>query len=220
MFQSEKPTNYEEVYTGLVERLAEVDFNHCVTHLGVQNADDGFSLQIFARDCLIDGEGVKASDGTPLDFKIRIVAAHYLLHAGQGEETGQWMAYRDFKDGAFFHPSFAQTAEQKIAEHFSGRMTDLERSGEVNGGRRVDDLGGDVCLRFSAFPKIPVVLIFYDADDEFPSSARILFDSSAPRFLDMECLAVLGVILADELAEAVYPETDKLWSQRFSRFFK
>lgn len=203
MFQPEKPTNYEEVYTGLVERLEEVDFNHSVTHLGVQNADDGFNLKIFARDCLIDREGIKASDGTPLDFKIRIVAAHYLLHAGQGEETGQLVAYRDFKDGAFFHPSFAQTVEQRIAERFSGRIQDLKKSGETNGGRRIGGLGGDVCLRFSAFPKIPVVLIFYDADDDFPSSARILFDSSAPRFLDMECLAVLGMILADELAGAI-----------------
>jgi hypothetical protein len=203
MFQSEKPTNYEEVYTGLVERLEEVDFNHCVTHLGVQKADDGFNLRIFARDCLIDREGLKTSDGTPLDFKIRIVAAHYLLHAGQGEETGQWVAYRDFKDGAFFHPSFAQTVEQRIAEHFSGRMQDLEKSGEAKGSRQIGGLGGDVCLRFSAFPKIPVVLIFYDADDDFPSSARILFDSSALQFLDMECLAVLGMILADELAGAI-----------------
>ncbi|MBW2086755.1 MAG: DUF3786 domain-containing protein, partial [Deltaproteobacteria bacterium] len=42
----------------------------------------------------------------------------------------------------------------------------------------------------------------YNADEEFPSSARILFDTSAPQFLDMECLAVLGMILADQLTAA------------------
>ncbi|MBW2623688.1 MAG: DUF3786 domain-containing protein, partial [Deltaproteobacteria bacterium] len=200
MFQSEKPTNYEEVYSGLVERLGEVDFSHSTAHLGVvDNGNESWGLQIFARDCLIDRKGIRERTAGPLDFKIRIVAAHYLLHGGQGETSGEWVAYRDFKDGAFFHPSFAQSVEQEMARLFSGRMPGLEKAGKAVGGKPLDGLGGDICLRFDAFPFIPLALIFYDADDEFPSSARVLFDSSAPLFLDMECLAVLGMILADEL---------------------
>lgn len=204
MFQSEKPTNYEEVYQGLVEKLGEVDFSHSTAHLGVVDlGDESWGLRIFARDCLIDRKGIRGRTAEPLDFKFRIVAAHYLLHGGQGETTGEWVAYRDFKDGAFFHPSFAQSVEQEISRLFSARMPDLRKAGEAIGGEPLDGLGGDICLRFDAFPFIPLVLIFYDADDEFPSSARVLFDSSAPLFLDMECLAVLGMILADELAGAV-----------------
>ncbi len=203
MFQSEKPSNYEEVYRGLARRLSEVDFGHCQEHLGVVKAGRSRCLKIFARDCLVDREGIRASDGLPLDFKHRIVTAHYLLHKGRGEESGEWAAYRDFKDGAFFHPSFAQSVEQRIAQVFSGKIPELKKAGEANGAQPIEGLGGDVSLCFNAFPKIPMALIFYDADDEFPSSARVLFDSSAPNFLDMECLAVLGMILADELAGAM-----------------
>ena len=55
---------------------------------------------------------------------------------------------------------------------------------------------------FEALPKIPMMLTFYEADDEFPAEARTFYDLTAPNFLDLECLAVLGLILVLELEAA------------------
>ena len=55
-----------------------------------------------------------------------------------------------------------------------------------------------------------MALVFYDADEDFPASARLLFDASAPHFLDLECLAVLGLILCDQLAAADMAKTPPL----------
>ncbi len=201
MFRSDKPVNYEEVYGGLVERLARADYRHAMEHLGARDAGEWVALDAFGRTCLVGPEGVMAADGGPLDFTVRIVVAYDLLHGGLGELSGQWSAYRDFKDGAFFHASFSQIVETKIAGDFSGRLADLRAVAEKLGGKPLDaGLGGDFCCRFSALPRLPLALVFYDADEEFPSSARVLFDANAPLFLDMECLAVLGLILADQLA--------------------
>ena len=47
------------------------------------------------------------------------------------------------------------------------------------------------------------MLTFYDADEEFPAEAKLFYDLTAPNFLDLECLAVLGLMLVLELEEGV-----------------
>lgn len=200
MFRSEDPKNYEDVYLGLVDRLKRADYRHAMLELGARDAGEDVALDVLGRTCLVGPTGVKAADGRDVDFTVRIVLSYYLLHGGQGDQTGQWVAYRDFKDGAFFHASYAQIVENKIASDFSGRLPALTRAAQRLGGSPLNaGLGGDVCYRFPALPRVPLALVFYDADDDFPSSARVLFDAGAPRFLDMECLAVLGLILTDQL---------------------
>jgi hypothetical protein len=201
MFRSDAPINYEEVYQGLLGRLARADYRHAMLHLGARDAGENVRLESFGRTCLVGPGGVFAADGGPLDFTVRIVLAYYLLHGGQGEVSGQWAAYRDFKDGSFFHAAFARIVENKIAEVFSQRLPDLQRAAAALDGQPLEaGLGGDVCFKFPALPRVPLALVFYDTDDEFPSSAKVLFDAGATDFLDMECLAVLGLILADQLA--------------------
>jgi len=204
MFRSDKPTNYENIYEGLVRELAQADYEHAMVHLGALKAGDEIAMEVFGRTCLVGPRGVRAADGGSLDFTVRIVTAYYLLHAGRGDLKEEWRSYRDFKDGAFFNSAFNQTSEQRIASAFSGRIADLKVAAKALGGENLEEnLGGDFSARFDALPRIPLALIFYDADEDFPSSARILFDASAPHFLDMECLAVLGIILADQLTKAL-----------------
>lgn len=200
MFRSDKPINYEEVYSGLVDRLARADFRHAMRFLGARDTGENVAVDVLGRICLAGPNGVSAADGGDLDFTVRIVLAYYILHGGSGDLDGNWVAYRDFKDGAFFHAAFSQIVENEIAQCFSGRMAELELRGAVLGGQPLaSGLGGDLCFCFPALPRVPLVLVFYDADEDFSSSARVLFDSAAPKFLDMECLAVLGRILADQL---------------------
>ena len=201
MFRSDEPVNYEEVYKGLVERLARADYRHAMLHLGARDAGDKIAVDAFGRTCLVGPDGVEAADGGDLDFTVRIVLAYYILHGGAGDMADVWAAYRDFKDGAFFHAAFSQIVEDKIAHDFAGKISELEKTAKTMGGSDLDaGLGGDLCIRFPALPRTPLALVFYDQDDEFPASARVLFDASAPLFLDMECLAVLGLVLADQLA--------------------
>lgn len=203
MFRSDQPTNYEEVYEGLVDRLARADYRHAIGHLGARDAGEQVAVDVLGRTCLIGPQGVEAADGGALDLTIRICLAYYILRGGAGDLTGRWAAYRDFKDGAFFHASFARIVETKIARDFSGRAAVLGRAARKLAGEPISmGLGGDLCLRFPVLPNVPLGLVFYDEDEDFPSSARVLYDTSAPEFLDMECLAVLGLILTDQLALA------------------
>jgi len=53
-------------------------------------------------------------------------------------------------------------------------------------------------------PKVPVLLLFDDADEEFPAQCKVLFERRAKNYLDPECLAILGMLLSDFLNKAFH----------------
>jgi hypothetical protein len=45
-----------------------------------------------------------------------------------------------------------------------------------------------------ALPKVPVTLLLWTADDEFPARADLLFDATAPRHLPTDILWALAML--------------------------
>ncbi len=192
--------NYELVYEELLRELADVDLSKVSADLGVVDQGDQLEMNFLGQSYRISNQGIWEVNEKAPNVAIRIVLCHYVLQAGQGELTGEWMSYRDFKDSAFFISNFQVNVEERIAQYFAGRARNLEKAAQkLHGGRFENFQTGDVCYYFQALPKVPMLLVFYDKDAEFPASCKVLFDKSAPTWLDMECLAVLGWILADSL---------------------
>jgi hypothetical protein len=44
-----------------------------------------------------------------------------------------------------------------------------------------------------------MLLLFNDADEEFPADCKVLFEKRAESYLDMECVAIIGMLLAEFL---------------------
>ncbi len=61
----------------------------------------------------------------------------------------------------------------------------------------------DLSMQFDALPRVPVMLLFNDADDEFPAKSSVLFERRAEKYLDAECLAMVGRLLFTYLKKAV-----------------
>ena len=86
---------------------------------------------------------------------------------------------------------------------FTGRPGALHQAAAGLGGQApTDSFPHDLALAIPALPKVPLLLLFTDADDEFPAACSVLFERRAAAYLDMECLAMLGMQLARRLASA------------------
>jgi hypothetical protein len=51
---------------------------------------------------------------------------------------------------------------------------------------------GDASYAFWALPRVPVLVVYWLGDEEFPSSAQILFEASACHYLTPAACAILG----------------------------
>lgn len=202
MFRADQPQHYEEVYQGLWSRIRELNFRWLAAGLGGEYVKEALLIPSFGRLYRVDREGIRDAQGAKPPVTIRIVLSHYILQAGAAELSGEWVSYRDFKDAKFFMASYQNSVERPLAQEFGGRLDSLRKCSRLLGGQELPELGtGDLCHRYQALPNVPLALVFYDADEELPASATVLYDRHSTFFLDLECLAVLGLILKDRLLE-------------------
>lgn len=75
---------------------------------------------------------------------------------------------------------------QNAAEAFTGKTNLLAKACERLGGRKLEK--GDAAYELLLFPFLPVVLRFWDADEEFPASMQILTDRNILDFMRYETL--------------------------------
>jgi hypothetical protein len=152
----------------------------------------------------VSANGVRDESGREPLHAVSIVLCRYLILAPShfplsGED---WVSYKDFKDAAPFVGGFVNNSERALARHFSGRLDRLrEASQALQAGPPGLDLSYQFSARFEALPRVPLLLLFNDEDEDFPAQCTLLFQRRAEKFLDMECLAIIGWLLADTLAE-------------------
>ena len=63
----------------------------------------------------------------------------------------------------------------------------FNRAAERLNGKAIEP--GDVGFEFDVFPRVPLQIILYAGDDEFPAEANILFDRSVEQILSAEDIA-------------------------------
>ena len=127
--------------------------------------------------------------------------SRYLLMCPSKEPTHYaWASFRDFKDSGPLTTYWASEVEGALVGAFSGQLSDLAKAAVQLGGYTPDaEFPYDAAYCFDALPKIPMLLLFNDADEEFPARCTVLFQASAEAYLDGECLAMLGAQLAGRL---------------------
>ena len=92
----------------------------------------------------------------------------------------------------------ADVSSQKYADYFAGKTEVLKQACIRLGGQIQPRLArADVTARIPAFPFFPVLLQFWDADDEFPPQIKIMWDDQTMRYLNFETTYYLqGDLLA------------------------
>ncbi len=203
MFESDKPNVYEKVYQELLPRLAAADIAGAAKDLGLALQDGAAMVPCFGRDYLVGKKGVTRADGGEAPLNHRIVLAYYITHGGRGENADRFVPYRELPGGQDFARSLSQIVEGRAANSFGGKLDGLNSAAMALGAVSGQEYApGDLSLLFPALPKLPLLMSFYDADEEFPAEVKVFYDMTAPNFLDMECLAVLGLLLVQELEAA------------------
>ena len=60
---------------------------------------------------------------------------------------------------------------------------------------------GDAAYVIQALPRIPVLVNYWQGDEDFPSTCKLLFDESVSHYLPTEACAILGNMVARKLVK-------------------
>ncbi len=203
----EKNEVFEKNYRGYLEQISRRDLGRAARILGGRIEEKEMHLSFFGTDYRISGEGISDASGKRASYRVCIIFfKHILLCPDTVPETGKWTAYREFKDAGPLIGFFAKDVEQALADHFSGKVGELEKNCRILGGfASEEELPYDLAVEFEVLPRIPMLLLCNDADEEFPARCTVLFRRSIGDYLDMESVAVLGSVLTDCLKEGKMP---------------
>jgi hypothetical protein len=198
---AEKSQVFEQTYLDYLSQIAELDFNFIADTLGVEVDGGDVILPLFGKPYRVSAKGITDPSGNQPHLSVSVILCKYLLMCPLIEPLGgNWMAYKDFKDGAPLIQAFSNTVTRPLAETFSGRVAALEKAGKKMGGYTPhDEFPYDLCMQFDALSKVPLLLLFNDQDDEFPAQCGVLFEKRTEKFIDMECLAMVGMLFFEYL---------------------
>lgn len=189
MFTTDQESNYDGILSDLLQVAHRSGAFWNAARLDGEGDAARAVIALFGIDCEVRPDGIY-QNGKKIDTLGSILAVRYLLQAGGQEITKQWLPYRDLKDGALFSSYIKAHIEDRIAEHFTGRLPSLRsRLEALNAVPWPGEIRADLALVVRPLPRVPVLCLFTDKDEEFPASFQFLFDASACSYLDLEALA-------------------------------
>lgn len=190
---------FDEIYEQYLTDVSTMDLSQVGNRLGIKIDGDTATIPLYSIPHTVSSTGVMDAEGKRPIHAISVILCQYLLLCPKQEQptTKEWVTYHSFPDAAPFAGGFRNTTEQAISKAFAGKLDDLKLACTALGGQPGDPpFSCDLAIKFSALPKVNLLMLFNDQDDEFPAECSILFEKQADAYLDMECLAMLGMVMA------------------------
>lgn len=127
---------------------------------------------------------------------------HYLDLADGTPLTGRTITFSQYKDGLVRGGGLDRNTELIVRRDLGVLpREELARRCETLGAELLPS-NADFCARFDFAPRYPVWLKVWFADEEFPTSGRILVDESALNYLTIEDAVTVGSLILDCLTGA------------------
>jgi hypothetical protein len=128
---------------------------------------------------------------------LRFLFLHYFHKADGTQPADRWIAYRELPDGMFYSHAFQGYTGTRLVKTFRNDLARFKNAASLVGGEALSH--GDGGFSFRPLPRVPLAVIYWLGDDEFPPDANVLFDASACHYLSTDGLAVLGRELCSKI---------------------
>ena len=134
-----------------------------------------------------------------VSLRDKILILHYLIQAKGTPISNKTIAYKELPEGTSYFPTFSKRAIQPLVTHFGKEPHRLLDVAGILDGKKADY--GDVAVTINAFSQVPITLVLWQGDEEFPPESNIIFDSTISDYLSTEDINVLCETIAWKLVK-------------------
>ena len=199
-----KATVFKKTYKDYIAQVQRINLKSIEQKLGIHMEENDVIIPFFGKPYKITKHDIVAPSGKRPSLDICVILCKYLLLCPDVyPREKKWVSFRDLKDTGPLTTYFANDVAGAIAAYFVEKLDDLKKAGKTMDGYPPDfEVAYDLSMQFDALPRVPVILLFNNADDEFPAQSSVLFEQRAEKYLDPECLAMAGRFLFTCLKKA------------------
>jgi len=166
----------------------------------VGDADGEFRLPFWSREIVLsfpDFIGRFADTGDAGSTFDLTMLAYYFDVSDGAPMTNEWIAFNQIPGGLFYAQAFQGYSGDELAKAFGNDSEAFMNANEKLGGRR--EFFGNLAYSYQVLPRVPIMVVCWLGDEDFPPSYRMLFDANAHHHLVTDAYAILGSHLTRRL---------------------
>ena len=189
------------------EKYREMDPLQMAKRSGCDYRDGAFEIQLMNRRVKLSFPEMETfyEDGTKTADNVRILLARYVMEGVQAESSGKMYSYPEMPWGPVYEVQFRGRCISRMAgtygHNIKGFQEGMERIGATEAreasGRFAS--GADCAYDIPFLPKLTIRALIWEADEEFPASAQILFSDNFTLAFTAEDMAVIGDIFLNAM---------------------
>lgn len=188
---------YEQTYDWVIKLLQQCDFNESSKRLNLKLVEDTIMINFLERTYLISKDSIDLAEekivwtvkAEGYDYNLKSVLGYYVLSEADVEPENDFCAIGHFSHGIFRDDGWVDTQFSKVfGNDYTKFCKVAEKLGMIFEGEKSS---GQYIWRYSLLPKMPLKLIYYEGDDEYPTKLQVLYDKTAIKLYKFEPLAVL-----------------------------
>lgn len=151
-----------------------------------------FTVPYLGQDYTVsypEGQVIDASQ-KKVDLITAILLLHYLTGASGTKLSHNWISFKELQGGAIYIGPFQKRAINPMIKGFGTQPAAFTKVATLLGGQPASF--GDLSYLIPVLPRIPLILLLWQGDEEFPPNGNILFDQHANTYLHTEDYAHLA----------------------------
>lgn len=202
--QAARSKVFDETYSTYLAEICNFDFLAKAGALGVDADHGALHIPLYDKLYHFSKDGITGEAGEDITPAVRVMVCKYILTCPEVLPAldDRLVTYREFRDSGPLVSNFTTNTNKTLQSAFADNVAGLKKRALQLGGKPIASETYDLSIEFHAFPRIPVIINFNDRDELFPAVCSVLYRASAALFLDMECLAMTGTLLAGKLISA------------------
>lgn len=189
----ENNRQYELMRSAARQKLKDADPVQLSALTGLQWNGSEFEAETFGTPIRISFPECHISP--TLDMWHDLTILQYLANTEGTALTGNYIALGEFRSGGLARGTSFDRENDRIISRIGQHAPQAIRAAAAKlGGTELHE-NSDLTFLFPFLPHIPMKLILWLADEEFPASGKVLFDTSAETDLQVEAAGTAAGIL-------------------------
>ena len=130
---------------------------------------------------------------------LHLFILYYLMKSKNILPSGEWVSEKDIPDGAAFFRGPHTIPTDLITGRFGDDIDLFKKESEKSGGIPIEL--ADAAFLFQITPTLPVAVLYWQGDEDFPSEAKLLFDRTIEQHLPLDIIYALAVEICHTLGK-------------------
>jgi len=186
----------DETMQKLQDRIANIDLAAAADRIGADFSGDRLTLKVLGKNLSVDTRGKLYAD-IHINAWVAVPFFAYVLYGKGLPASGNWVSFRELKDGKERYPLFQKRCEEpmkKVADTYTDLFDDLVH---IFSGKQVEEqFESDISVVLHPLPRIPMMVCYWKPEDVLESSLNLFFDTVADDNLDIGSVYSLGAGMA------------------------